>query len=56
MHYLLGLDIGSSSVKASLVDAVSGVIVAQDFMPKKEMPIKEVMVGLNRNHRCGTTI
>ena len=45
MHYLLGLDIGSSSVKASLVDAVSGVIIDQDFMPKQEMPIKAVKAG-----------
>lgn len=45
MQYLLGLDIGSSSVKASLVDAVSGQIVAQDFMPKQEMPIKAVKAG-----------
>jgi len=45
MQYLLGLDIGSSSVKASLVDAVSGAIVAQDFMPKVEQPIKALKAG-----------
>ena len=39
MQYLLGLDIGSSSVKASLVDAATGKIAAQDFMPKTEQPI-----------------
>ncbi len=39
MHYLLGLDVGSSSVKASLVAVESGAAVAQDFMPKQEMPI-----------------
>lgn len=31
MQYLLGLDVGSSSVKASLVDAETGMIAAQDF-------------------------
>lgn len=35
--YLLGYDIGSSSVKASLVDAMSGQIVASDYSPKTEM-------------------
>ncbi len=45
MQYLLGLDVGSSSVKASIVDAVTGQTVAQDFMPKQEMPIKAVQAG-----------
>lgn len=37
--YLLGYDIGSSSVKASLVDAESGACVASAFYPKSEAPI-----------------
>ncbi|GHT52079.1 carbohydrate kinase [Bacteroidia bacterium] len=37
--YLLGYDIGSSSVKACLVEAESGKIVASDFFPKVEMQI-----------------
>ena len=37
--YLLGYDVGSSSVKACLVEAESGKIIAQDFFPKVEMPI-----------------
>ncbi|GHT77766.1 carbohydrate kinase [Bacteroidia bacterium] len=37
--YLLGYDVGSSSVKACLVEAESGKIVAQDFFPKVEMQI-----------------
>lgn len=37
--YLLGYDIGSSSVKASLVDAQSGKCVASSFFPKSEAPI-----------------
>jgi xylulokinase len=43
--YLLGLDIGSSSVKASLVEARSGKCVAQDFMPKVEQKITAVKAG-----------
>lgn len=37
--YLLGYDIGSSSVKASLVDADSGLCAASAFYPKQEAPI-----------------
>ena len=37
--FLLGYDIGSSSVKASLVDAESGKCVASSFYPKSEAPI-----------------
>ncbi len=43
--YLLGYDIGSSSVKASLVDADSGRIVASDFFPKEEMKITALQSG-----------
>lgn len=37
--YLIGYDIGSSSVKACLLEAETGKIIAQDFYPKTEMPI-----------------
>ena len=37
--YLLGYDIGSSSVKASLIEAETGKCVASDFFPKTEAPI-----------------
>ena len=37
--YLLGYDIGSSSVKASLVDSQSGKCVASAYYPKTEAPI-----------------
>lgn len=37
--YLLGYDIGSSSVKVCLIDAHTGRRVASDFYPKTEMPI-----------------
>lgn len=43
--YLLGYDIGSSSVKASLVDVQSGERVSSAFYPKTEMLIKAVKVG-----------
>ena len=43
--YLLGYDIGSSSVKASLVDAQKGNCVATAFYPKSEAPIKAVRAG-----------
>ncbi|MCD8296218.1 MAG: carbohydrate kinase [Prevotella sp.] len=38
-RYLLGFDVGSSSVKAALVDADRGNCVATAFYPEKEAPI-----------------
>ena len=43
--YLLGYDIGSSSVKASLVDAHSGQCVAQATYPENEAPISAPQRG-----------
>ncbi len=43
--YLLGLDIGSSSVKASLLEASTGKIAGSAFYPKQEMPIQAVKPG-----------
>ena len=43
--YLLGCDIGSSSVKASIVDASSGLTIGADFYPKEEAPIKAIKPG-----------
>lgn len=43
--YLLGYDIGSSSVKVCLVEASSGEIVASDFYPKQEMKITAIKAG-----------
>lgn len=43
--YLLGYDIGSSSVKVCLVDADSGKIIASDFYPKQEMKITAKKAG-----------
>ena len=44
-RYLLGFDVGSSSVKASLVDADNGKCVASAFYPEKEAPIMAVKAG-----------
>jgi xylulokinase len=44
-RYLLGFDVGSSSVKASLVNADSGKCVATAFFPEKEAPIMAVKAG-----------
>ena len=43
--FLLGYDLGSSSVKASLVNAKTGECVSSAFFPKKEMEIKSVKAG-----------
>ncbi len=43
--YLLGLDIGSSSIKASLIDGSSGASVASAFSPKTEMKMDAPQPG-----------
>lgn len=43
--YFLGFDIGSSSVKVSLVNGDSGACSASAFYPKQEMPIMAKQVG-----------
>ena len=43
--YLLGYDIGTSSVKASIVNDESGKCVASDFFPKVEATIKALHQG-----------
>ena len=42
---LLGYDIGSSSIKASLIGADSGELVCSDFSPKQEMKINSPQMG-----------
>lgn len=44
-QYLLGFDVGSSSVKASLVDIETGTCAATAFYPEHEAPIKSVKNG-----------
>jgi len=44
-RYLLGFDVGSSSVKASLVDAETGACAASAFYPESEAPIMAVKAG-----------
>ena len=44
-RYLLGFDVGSSSVKASLVNADTGKCVATAFYPEKEAPSLAVKAG-----------
>ena len=45
VSFLLGYDIGSSSVKATLLDAEKGTVVASATYPKSEMPINSVQPG-----------
>ena len=44
-RYLLGFDVGSSSVKASLVNADTGKCAATAFFPEHEAPIMAVKTG-----------
>ncbi len=43
--YLLGIDIGSSSVKASIVAGSSGKCAASAYYPKQEMKITALQAG-----------
>ncbi len=43
--YLIGYDIGSSSVKACIVDAQSGQTLSNAFFPKQEAPILSLKAG-----------
>lgn len=44
-RYLLGFDVGSSSVKATLTDVDDGSSVASAFFPEHEAPIKALKAG-----------
>ena len=44
-RYLLGFDVGSSSVKASLVDTETGQVAADAHYPAKDAPIIAVKAG-----------
>lgn len=45
MKYLLGIDVGSSSVKASLLDAISGKCAGSAYYPKTEQRIDSPQPG-----------
>jgi xylulokinase len=45
MKYLLGYDIGSSSVKAALIEAETGRTVASATSPNAEMPMQAIQLG-----------
>jgi xylulokinase len=47
---LLGYDIGSSSIKASLVDAETGKLVSSASSPEREMKINSPQVGWAEQH------
>jgi xylulokinase len=48
--YLLGYDVGSSSIKAMLLDAESGRVVASASSPKKELEMIAVKPGWAEQH------
>jgi xylulokinase len=48
--YLIGYDIGSSSVKASLVEALTGRTLTSEFFPKQEMAIIAHQPGWAEQH------
>lgn len=43
--FLLGYDIGSSSVKASIIEAETGRCIASAYSPGEEMPIEAIQPG-----------
>ncbi|QRR02555.1 xylulokinase [Dyadobacter sandarakinus] len=48
--YLLGFDLGSSSVKACLVNADTGAVAASAFYPEREMSIAAPQPGFAEQH------
>ena len=48
--YLLGYDVGSSSVKASLLAAQTGEVVTSAFSPQQEMEILAAKPGWAEQH------
>ncbi len=44
-NFLIGYDIGSSSIKVSLIDADSGELIASAFSPKNELEIEAPRLG-----------
>ncbi len=50
MGYLLGFDIGSSSIKATLMDSVTGKVIASATSPQTEMEIMAPRPGWAEQH------
>jgi xylulokinase len=48
--YLLGIDIGSSSVKASILNGETGEVAGSSFYPKNEMAISAIKPGWAEQH------
>ncbi|MEN8137079.1 MAG: FGGY family carbohydrate kinase [Bacteroidota bacterium] len=48
--YSLGIDIGSSSIKASLLNLSDNAVIASDFYPKQEMEIVAHKAGWAEQH------
>ncbi len=49
-NYLLGYDIGSSSIKVSLLNADSGELISSSFSPKEELKIDSPHSGWAEQH------
>ncbi len=45
MRYTLGIDVGSSSVKVSMLNVATGECAASVTLPEREMPIRAVQAG-----------
>ncbi|MBX9853531.1 MAG: carbohydrate kinase, partial [Cytophagaceae bacterium] len=48
--YLLGYDLGTSSIKVSLMEAESGKVLSSTFFPKREMEIMSPQTGWAEQH------
>jgi len=49
-QYLIGIDVGTSSIKASVVDASTGLTVASAHSPAEEMTVSAVNPGWAEQH------
>ncbi len=49
-NFLLGYDVGSSSIKVSLVQADTGAVIASATSPKQELPIEARQEGWAEQH------